>query len=221
MEPVDEARGQLGSALLGLQSEDTRRTRRTVVVLALFALVALGVMRQYVSHMKQSVAASRSKFEPVCRAGNAVEAAPKIDANYFEFREMVQNFGLEVSIAQKNAETPEEQALASLYASALEAYQDSLTIWEKHIDAEGFVRVGMAERDYILVTSDHVEPIVHRYRLTTKPWQFRVRGQVSRYEILHAGYALREIWSHASVKLSEANAARNSLAIPTWMEWVP
>lgn len=195
---------------------------KKIAILAVgFILAAgLGLVRQYVSHMKQSVAASKAKFESVHRAGIAVEAATKVGVNYAKFQDLVQSFALEVSVAQEKAETEDEQMLAKSYAGALGAYQDSLTVWALLFNETnlGWKSYGVLERDEVIVY-DYAEPIVLKYHLTTKPW--RLERRYGRAQVLNAHEAIHTIWYDASVKLSVANAVRNSQHAPNWMKWVP
>ncbi len=192
--------------------------KRTAILAAGLVLVTgLTSARQYVSHKKQTVAASKARFESVYRAGIAIEAATKVGVDYVKFQELVHAFALEVSLVEKSAETPDEHKLVGLYASALDAYQDSLTVWQGQFSDVKLAETGdgWMKKDEVFAYS-HMLPIVHKYQLPTRPWRLE-----KTLGIFNSRDAIEKIWSHASVKLSEANAERNSLAVPTWMEWIP
>lgn len=69
-------------------------------------------------------------FEPVYRAGKAVEAAVQVGVAPSRYQELLQAFSTELSIVDDKVSTDDQRALSSLFRAALTAYKDAGTFRE-------------------------------------------------------------------------------------------
>jgi hypothetical protein len=76
----------------------------------------------------------QQKFESVYRSGKGIESAVGVGVNLLKYRELVQSFATEVSIASDRAATDKEKELVGAYAGALLAYKDAGAIWGKKLN---------------------------------------------------------------------------------------
>ncbi len=78
----------------------------------------------------------QSKFENLYRAGKNVEGALDVGVNLLRYRELVQSFSTEVSIANDRAGGSSERELVKTYNTALAAFKDAETLWGKKLNAQ-------------------------------------------------------------------------------------
>ena len=126
-------------------------------------------------------ASEQLKFEPLYRAGKAIEGATAVGVGFVKFSELTQAFTTELLVAKDRAATDKERQIVALYATAAQAFVDSLTIWRANIQTAGAAEVLL-----------NVQPLFERYRLTD-----RVGNEA----------ALQIIWSVAGKALKKADLA--------------
>jgi hypothetical protein len=124
-------------------------------------------------------ASEQLKFEPLYRAGKAIEGATASGVGFVKFSELTQAFTTELLVANDRAATDKERQIVALYATAAQAYVDSLTIWRANIQTSGAAEV-----------LPNVQPLFKRYRLTD-----RVGNEAT----------LQIIWSVAGKALKKAD----------------
>jgi hypothetical protein len=82
------------------------------------------------------------KFDGVYRAGKAMEGATGVGVNLLKYRELVQAFASEVSIANDRAQTGSEREMVAQYAKALKAYKDAGDLWTRKLQGGAELTVG-------------------------------------------------------------------------------
>jgi len=78
----------------------------------------------------------KQKFEPLYRAGKNIEGAVAVGVNLLKYRELLQGFATEVSIANDKVANDAERALLKNYEEALVAYKDAGAVWEKRLKGD-------------------------------------------------------------------------------------
>lgn len=139
---------------------------------------------------------NQAKFEGLYRAGKTVDAAVGVSVTLPKFRELVQAFATELSIAKDRASVAEERRLVDLYADALNVYRDSLALWDAQIDQHSKI----ADFNAGLLCYGDVQEIAARYGLPCVeygPDGMKVVPNESQ----------QYLWSVAGVKLRKANAS--------------
>jgi hypothetical protein len=141
----------------------------------------------------------RQKFEPLYRAGKNIEGALGVGVN-LKYRELLQGFATEFSIANDKAANEAERALVKRYEEALSAYKDAGTIWEKRLKGDVLAPAGDPE----------LVRIVDAYPLS---------GSGSGTAFTFSGQAaVQTIWVTAGARLKAANemyAGKSGDALPT------
>jgi len=70
------------------------------------------------------------KFENVYNAGKSLEEVTEGNISYRDFKELLQNFAQEISVAQERVKTEEEKEILKLYSEAHTIFQDSAVLWK-------------------------------------------------------------------------------------------
>lgn len=138
------------------------------------------------------------RFEGVHRAAVKIYASTGIGINYQEFGDLVRNLATEIAILKSGKEIGSIKGKLALeaYTGVLEAYADSLKIWEAKIansaDFGGMVFAQDVERFIV---------IVEEYKLPTVP--VKLFGRAST-RLDDADRCIRIIWTNAEVRLHVA-----------------
>jgi len=77
----------------------------------------------------------QQKFDPLYRAGKAIESATSLGVNILKYRELVQDLATEVSIGNDRASSGREKKMVALFGEALAAYKDAETVWGTKLKA--------------------------------------------------------------------------------------
>jgi hypothetical protein len=105
--------------------------RRVLIGGAILAVVIAGfVLFLYQQHQ------SRAKFDNLDRALKAVEVGAASGVSHDVFREKVTALALEDRLLQSQISGKREGDLLGAYEAALEAWQDSLTVWDAYFAPE-------------------------------------------------------------------------------------
>jgi hypothetical protein len=129
------------------------------------------------------------KFDGVYRSGKAMEGATGVGVNLLRYRELVQSFASEVSIANDRAQTSTEREMVAQYAKALKAYRDAETLWTMKLKGPAEVTIGSDSDLRRIVFDDD-------YRIDGSG-----AGSGFRFKLEEAVQAL---WSTARGRLNEA-----------------
>ncbi len=139
---------------------------------------------------------NQAKFEGLYRAGKTIDAAVVVSVTLPRFRELVQAFATEVSIAKDKSTAPAERNLMELYADVLDVYRDSLALWDAQIAQKSeSIDPGVAQLCY-----GDVGNIAAKYLLPC------VEYGPSGMKVLPSK-SQQYLWTVAGVKLRKANAA--------------
>jgi hypothetical protein len=135
-------------------------------------------------------AIDQQKFDGVYRAGKGMEGATGVGVNVIRYRELLQAFATEVSIANDRAHSAREREMVGQYAGALQAYQDAGFLWGKKLD--GAKRLSMSS-----------DPEVRRIVLNDA---YNINGTGSGESFsFEIDDAVQVLWRSARIRLSEAN----------------
>lgn len=138
---------------------------------------------------------NQTKFEALYRAAKAVDAAVAISTNLPRFRELVQNFATDISIAKDRSATTEERKAVELFADALATYFDSLQLWQAQLN-DRKVDVGLPK----IRCAPETAGIALRYDLECIP-HYENRGI-----LIIPAESIQYLWALAGVKLRRATA---------------
>jgi len=136
-----------------------------------------------------------AQFEPLHRAARATRTQTAVGVTLPAFRDLVGKYATEVSLAGDRAHSPLEQQLVGLHAGALTAYRDSLTIWEKKLEAGKDTAITLT-----LWGSVGVRKIAEEYAVAGEPIQD------DSYRSYSLDAIMRAAWHRAEGKLDAADA---------------
>lgn len=177
---------------------------RRYLPLVLLTLLACG--RQPASQQNAVSAAppppkvTTATFDPVYRAGKAIEGATAAGVSYVKFGELMQGFSTEIGIAKDHRLNEADRRLLAVYEKAFEHYQASAVLWKFKLDA------GDAFKGEIPVEIDGkqlipLETLTGTYKLTVEARTMSYTGK--RYKAV-PGDSAQRVWQTASATLQEA-----------------
>jgi hypothetical protein len=135
----------------------------------------------------------QQKFEPLYRAGKAIEGATSVGVSYLKLGELLQGLATEVLVYKDRTNGEEEELLVALHAKALQIYKDSLVVWKPKIDTGET----LAPNVY---GGREVSLLVDQYNLDAE-----ANTRTPDLVIIKDGdAALRKMWSVADLQLQRA-----------------
>src|SRR5437899_1546600 len=103
-----------GARWESIVDSETNQMKRTLIIIS--------VMVSALSCTKPEIVVDKQKFEPVYRAGMAVDAATNVGVTYVRFMELVQNYATEVNLAKTKISNDRERLMLEKYEGALAEY---------------------------------------------------------------------------------------------------
>jgi hypothetical protein len=140
---------------------------RIIFLVSLFIILIL----QWNCSFGQAI--NKSKFIKLNVAALAIKKAIAEGAFYQQVAERVQLLSNEMAAAKDTVSTREERKLLKAYSDLLQIYRDGLLLWRYQMEFP-FLSSELKGRIYV---GQDVEPIVHKYRLTTKIHLYKPTGQ--------------------------------------------
>jgi hypothetical protein len=137
---------------------------------------------------------NRSKFNKLNVAALAVKNSIADGAPYRQVAERIQHLSDEIVAAKDRVSTREERQLLKAYSDLLEMFRDGLLLRRYQMEFP-FLFPELEGRIYV---GQDIEPIVHKYRLTTETHLYKPTGQ---YWKSIDEYSIRIIWHNADDQL--------------------
>lgn len=104
----------------------------------------------------------QQKFDPLNRAGKAIQASLESGVSYPRFIELLQAFSTEILVAKDKANSDLERELLQRYSEAFSIYSDSASLWKAFTN---YSQQGCYS-EHVAVNS-MTEELVDKYRLIT------------------------------------------------------
>jgi hypothetical protein len=131
----------------------------------------------------------QEKFDPLYRAGKAIEGATSVGVNLIRYRELLGTLAAEVSVGQDKAGSHAERDMVKAYAEALAAYKDAEIVWTQKIEQR---------QRPLPASSPELERIVGSYA---------IQGQrEEKVFLFDPEDGMQTIWRDAGVKLHHATS---------------
>jgi hypothetical protein len=115
----------------------------------------------------------KNKFTRLSAAALSVKSSIDEGAPHRQVADRVQQLSDEIAATKERVSTREERQLLKAYWGLLEFYRDGLMLWRYQLDFP-FLSSELKGRIYV---GQDVEPIVRKYRLTTKTHLYKPTGQ--------------------------------------------
>jgi hypothetical protein len=147
------------------------------------------IMLAACSDKKETV--DRTKFEFLYRSAKTIEAATTTGTSLGTFRELMQKASAELSIARDKASGAEDLRIVELFSRAIDAYADSLKLWNTQIELSQQFTDGIP-------CQASVSEIALKYQL--KCLSFDAIEYIPKE-------SLQYLWTLASCRLIQANSA--------------
>lgn len=132
---------------------------------------------------------NQAKFATLHRAGREIRENITSGVNLVRFSPLVGNYGTEVSLAMDKAKGQVEQDFVEQHSKALEAYRDSLSLWNAKLGVNGSTTLTAADG-------------LGRRIADTYTVQGSGSGRAFTFEI---DAALQRVWAHAAALLVRAD----------------
>jgi len=136
-----------------------------------FILLSLILILQWVCSCTPRI--NRTKFTQLNIAALAVKTSIDAGAPHGQVAERMQHLSDELAEAKDRVSTREERQLLKAYSDLLAMYRDGLLLWRYQMEFP-FLFPELKGRIYV---GQDVEPIVHKYRLTTETHLYKPTGQ--------------------------------------------
>lgn len=133
--------------------------------------ISIALILQYACSLGPQI--NKSKFTKLNVAALAVRKSVAEGAPYWQVVERVQHLSDEMTSAKDSVSTEEEKHLLKAYSDLIEIYHDGLLLWRYQMEFP-FLFPELKGRIYV---GQDVEPIVNKYRLTTKTHVYKPTGQ--------------------------------------------
>lgn len=161
------------------------RSVRRIGMAALTAIISLSCGRSH-----------QATYEPLYRAGRAIEGAISVGVSYVEFGNLLRTFSTELLIATDKAKSKADKDMVAAYGDLLLTYKESATLWKAQIDSSKYEWL----RGRIPVNAE-IGPIVAKYNLTTTS----VSPSFSDSNVTTiSGDSMQRLWEVASEKSKKA-----------------
>jgi hypothetical protein len=154
--------------------------------------------------VRTEAAIEPKEFEAAYRAARAITSAIDVGVNYQKFSELVQNFALELSLANDNASSGEKDVIA-LYTQALSTCRDAQTLWGIELrDGQAYVSGSFgATLSYLKEYDGNAFKTVKELR---KKYSLDIRGRGPN-EVIMFDRSIQQVLNVASQQFVRANDA--------------